>query len=310
MANGNQTPEKTEDKSRSKVKWFERWCGVNSIPARDRLEGCITESRKKLDERIKRLSASPPNPSWAEAAISLLNEADEALKQKKFDSAWRYVLAAQRMEVLGMKPSDDQFELNAIATALREEAETKLRDWRKESVLKLLAPSCQSQTDVSALYRALEIRDEHSNNEYYKIGIRKVPLRNALVLACASVAVTVLLAGFWPFPNNNLRPAHYYDFRMLTAIILFGIMGASLGAIKSLASAGGKIPEQVLSGIIVGMRPILGGAAALGLYAFLRAGFLKLPEPNLGGVLAISFAAGFSEELLIWAVGSISKKGD
>ena len=95
-----------------------------------------------------------------------------------------------------------------------------------------------------------------------------------------------------------------------TALVaVFGALGACLSAIQSLgrAGAGGRIPEHVASSIITITRPALGAAAALGVYAIAASGLLNISldeqEAHLT-ILALAFAAGFSERLVLSAVGT------
>src|ERR1044072_382402 len=221
--------------------WFSLPSDGTSAPEPDRLEGFINEYREILKERTSKRKTK--EESWAVAAQNLLDGAVQALKARKFDVGWRYLLAARRMEVLGASCSDDQPDLQAVAATLRNEADDKLRAWRKESVLQLL-PQTDRRGDIDrfALYRALEIRDEHFSNEYHKIRLRKTPLIVAAIVGCAATALVLILACSGGFPAEASKdvlggtpkddPTQWYAPKMLFAVTLFGIMGACLGAIR------------------------------------------------------------------------------
>lgn len=92
-------------------------------------------------------------------------------------------------------------------------------------------------------------------------------------------------------------------------VAVFGALGACLSAIQSLGHAGAtaRIPEHVASSAITITRPALGAAAALGVYAIAASGILNIAlegeEAHLT-ILALAFAAGFSERLVLSAVGA------
>ena len=95
----------------------------------------------------------------------------------------------------------------------------------------------------------------------------------------------------------------------IALVAVFGALGACLSAIQSLGHAGaqGPIPEHVATSLITITRPALGAAAALGAYAIAASGLLNISlegeEAHLT-VLALAFAAGFSERLVLSAVGA------
>jgi hypothetical protein len=92
-------------------------------------------------------------------------------------------------------------------------------------------------------------------------------------------------------------------------VAVFGALGACLSAIQSLghASDGGRIPEYVASSLITITRPSLGATAALGVYAVAASGLLNISLDNKEAhltILALAFAAGFTERLVLSAVGA------
>ena len=105
------------------------------------------------------------------------------------------------------------------------------------------------------------------------------------------------------------NPARAGDSRMVASAMLFGIMGASVSSIFSLAkgSTAARIPDQLVSFWITLARLAVGGMAALVVYAFLLSGLLQIGRPTPGLMLAIAFAAGFSERLVISAVETVAR---
>jgi hypothetical protein len=126
-----------------------------------------------------------------------------------------------------------------------------------------------------------------------------------LLVLLICIAILLVLAAVVDWDGDLGDP----PIGFVALVAVFGALGACLSAIQSLGRVGahGRIPEHVASSIITITRPALGAAAALGVYAIAASGLLNISlegeEAHLT-VLALAFAAGFSERLVLSAVGA------
>jgi 8-oxo-dGTP pyrophosphatase MutT (NUDIX family) len=263
-----------------------------------RLAGSLAAYREELEYRI---SQSQPHHEadqlWTRAAHRLLDSAQAELNNDNLDEGWKCLMAAQRLELFGLT---DEVRL-VRAKMLRAEAD-KVGGWRQKAIEAILDDECLKQRQVSAerLYEAQLLRDEKSHNQYYKMGLLQDQLQILLRVVGLTMLVVLGLAA------SGIAPLG--DWRMLAAVALFGVMGASFSAFLSLArtSIQSRIPEQIVHSSITLMRPLLGAAAAVAVYVFLQSGLLNFVDLSPAMLLAFSFAAGFSERLLIQSVESLT----
>jgi hypothetical protein len=91
---------------------------------------------------------------------------------------------------------------------------------------------------------------------------------------------------------------------LVISIILFGALGGCFSGVFSISrDAGeGKIPDQILSSWLTIARPVVGVMAALAMAGFLLSGIVQLGTLTVPLILAVSFAVGFSERLLVKAM--------
>jgi hypothetical protein len=99
-------------------------------------------------------------------------------------------------------------------------------------------------------------------------------------------------------------------------VALFGALGGTASGMITIAkSSKGAIPERLLNSWLTIAKPVFGAVAALAVSVFLLAGLLQsvegLLKPSAAittyAVFAISFASGFSERILLRAVGEDGK---
>ena len=70
---------------------------------------------------------------------------------------------------------------------------------------------------------------------------------------------------------------------------------------------GRRIPFHIIAVNLAFARPILGAAAAVAVDAFLQIGFISIAHTVSGAeFMAVSFAAGFSDRLLLRAVANLA----
>ena len=89
---------------------------------------------------------------------------------------------------------------------------------------------------------------------------------------------------------------------------MFGALGGTISGIHSIKNsylAGADIPEGVLNTWLTLARPVIGLAAALAITVFVLGGLVNIGEITVGIYLifAVAFASGFSEKIIIGAVG-------
>ncbi|MFB3923085.1 MAG: hypothetical protein ACE145_15290 [Terriglobia bacterium] len=231
------------------------------------------------------------------AALSMVEKAQDHLEKRKVDLAWLTYDAARRIEI----ESYNERRLALHAAALLEESGKLRSKWRRNSIRKLLAKPAELNLD--AVRKAMEIRDQDLENTHFKVSYFASKLQNLGVLAGAFVAMTVILAYNGAF-TTHLEPGDWLRF---TAVICYGALGATVSTMLSLTPKGiePRIPVQMIIGAMAQARPVLGAAAALAVDAFWRLGIININAPSGLDYTAISFAAGFSDRLLLSAIDKI-----
>ena len=309
------------------------WCS----PSCGRLASAYHAYSVELAHSIERCKQDPEaDSSWAGAALDLLGNVKQALDDGDVDLGWQCFNAAQRMELFGFKKGKGG-RLEAKARAVLHEADAKLGSWRKKTVLGILADpnkrelSLQDSVTADGVYYASQILHEHHNNVYRRLGIIGRQFRILVVIAVLATFGWLLLA---PHLVENASEADspsspaaevqadttatptaeipLGDRALLASVALFGILGASMSGILSLASATAetRIPEMLLNSWFTSSRLVVGAVAALAIHVFLGSGLLAFGESNLPLVLAVSFAAGFSERLVVRAAESVAGGSD
>jgi hypothetical protein len=244
-----------------------------------RLARSVVAFRAEFNLLAARSSARTVPAGWQHTVYSLLDRVEEALEDNDTELGWRCFNAAQRQSMYALTPTERQSEAQVLAF----EAVRKLRSWRKESVERLLLDAdgkLRSCISVQTLMHAKLIAQEHNENAYLKL----YSMRSQLLLLSL---IALLVTGYLfinPAPLTTLAA----DSPVLVRyIILFGVLGASISGILSLAnsSAGERYLEQLLSSWIAFARVAVGAVAALVVYAFLSAGLINLePADSLFGL--------------------------
>jgi hypothetical protein len=296
-----------------------RWgpSGATGTPRYERLNREVSSFQMQLDH----LRGEHPEAWWLKSAETYVGKAaearglaahatDENERDNQVGAGWYFLARAQGMTVFALEGNESA--LRNKVTGLRAEAVEKLSSWRKTAALDYL----KDPPSAGDVHNALELLTGHFENQYFKISVARGLLR---ALTRTLVAVFALLFVFL-----LLQPLLWPDdlgitLRHALALALFGALGGCVSACFSLGGPWSttRIPD-VLSGVgITSMRPLLGGASALGAYVML----LGLGQiigvdskssqlwPPLGPpALAIAFAAGFSERIVIKAVEGIASK--
>jgi hypothetical protein len=246
---------------------------------------------------------------WIRGAEEGIADARAAAAAGRPEVGWRSLLHARRLLVHTFDPSTEagDAELRARATAVAAEAEEKLDGWRLAAVRDLL--SAGEPPTPGAIYAAAEILDARHGNAHRRVAlVRKQVLALALV-EFVGVGGVLALATLWRSPFAATPGSAV----LLVAVALFGLMGASAGRLISLVGAPSpeKLPVLAMNWWMTVGRTLMGAAAALALYAFLHSGLLAVGGVDVTNqafqalVLAVAFAAGFSERLLERAVAAV-----
>ncbi len=293
----------------SRSTWWSRlWRGRIS-PSRTRLARALSTYRVELQDRTERAKLKRiKHRSWSKAAQGTLTKAEAALDEGNIELGWSLLNAAKRIEFPGLFELDQEA-FRARALGIVREAEAKLRSWRKEVVEELLLENGELKPKVGPeeVSFASFILHEHFDNDYHK---RRMARRQLIILGSV---LTLALLAFLSY-MQWFAPFHGFvmmmdDPRFIIAVALFGVMGAAFSGTSSIAqdAVSARIPEQLMESWISLARVAVGAVAAVVIYYFLLSGLLQIAESlSAGLVLAASFAAGFSERLVLRAVGAVS----
>ena len=281
------------------------WNVVFRRPEEDRLAAALVGSEIALAARGSATAAPAPPGSPAPSAIDdALRRARKSYARGALDEGWGALEEAHRLAVFGASPA----ERRERAATLRREAEHKLTGWRRDAVLDacrtLLAPG--ADPDPAVLYGALLVRDGHHQNRYHQTRLLAREFKTvAAFLVLVLVAMWGLSATGAPMPVGDGTP---HGAGIVVWMALFGMLGASFSLAFPLARGDGapRIPDQVRSQAVTGFRPLLGAAAGPVAYAFVQAGIVGLPKDDGALLLTVAFVAGFSERLILRAVGAVA----
>ena len=269
----------------------------------------------RTDIEIRKGSGDGTSP-WIGGAERQIAVAERAAAAGDAEVGWRSLLQARRLLVHSFdgETEEGREELLARATAVRTEAEEKLDGWRLDAVRELLPERRETGTETAvptpgAIYSAAEILDARHGNVHRRVAlVRKQVLVLALV-EFVGVFGLLAVATYWqsPFEAAAGSPT------LLVAVALFGLMGASAGRLVALAGASRPetLPVLAINWWMTLGRTLMGAAAALALYAFLHSGLVAVGGVDVASrafqalVLAVAFAAGFSERLLERAVAAV-----
>jgi hypothetical protein len=219
----------------------------------------------------------------------------EAYRKHDFDSAWGCLLAARRMTIYGF--SDSEREILARVLAL--EIATKCGSWRAAAAEAL---QLGDKPDLPRLIAAMELRDEHSQNQWNKIGRTRVQLQRLTYGLVAAVFVFIWVITNWQVPIDGNSPAP------LLAVALMGVIGGCVSGVQNLgrATLDTKIPVQTVDSLMALTRPAVGAAAALAACFLLNLQVVKFNNESNAALFAICFAAGFTERLVVSGIEKIT----
>lgn len=251
------------------------------------------------------------------SSVPCLAEARQALRRARqvldghgdIDKGWKYLYAAQRMEILAM----EQAQLRTKAIVLLNEAE-KMTGWRKDTVRALLG-EVESGAVVNAehVLQASLIIDEHYMNQAYKDGLLRTHIVNLALLLLLQVAFLSVYFSQIKGVFSSTTELALTDEWMFAAVMFFGLMGGTVSAIISAPTTtkSTRVPEMAGTIRVTMLRILMGMVSALLIVMIVKSGigaqlfnqeiFAKLEKTNYFLLLA-AFVAGFSERLVLRSI--------
>lgn len=280
----------------------------------DRLWAALAVAEAQATELPASVPATTERLAASRTASSLLDKARAAATAGNVDLGWSWLHEVDRVRVVNLADGP----LLARVLSLEEEAESKLKDWRREAVKRLLVtarekakaggplPAEIRPAVESAVQEAVGVLNAQANNRYHQLRVIGENLRRLVVaLAVVLGALLVLFA----FSGVGSRWSDG-DWSTLAGVALFGALGGGLSAIFQFSRpAAVKIPDALLQGWITLGRPLIGAVSALFIYMALRAELiplLTLKQSGTPAYYAFAFIAGFSERLVFSAVGQVT----
>lgn len=280
----------------------------------DRLLAALAVAEAQGNEVPATLPVTAERLAASRTAAALLDKARAAAAAGNVDLGWSWLHEVDRVRVVNLPDGP----LLARVLSLEEEAEAKLRDWRREAVKRLLA-TAREQAKAggalaselrpaveSAVQEAVGVLNAQANNRYHQLRVIGENLRR-LVFALATVLALLLV--LFAFSGVGSRWSDG-DWSTLAGVALFGALGGGLSAIFQFSRpAAVKIPDALLQGWITLGRPLIGAVSALFIYMALRAELiplLTLKQSGAPAYYAFAFIAGFSERLVFSAVGQVT----
>jgi hypothetical protein len=273
------------------------------------LEALIEEQKKKDGDQ-----------TWQKRSLQLLEKAKEALDDGNADLGWRCMKASDRFTLYGLEDDVLKNEAELILAEATDE-EKELTSWRRKSIKTLLAGpdgKLKQSLSPSTVARAKRTLDEHHDNDYHKSAILKVRLRVLTVVSWIAIIAWIARPPISPAVKSiaaasnvsdmvdNALPTRWLWF----AVILSGVLGAVFSGFSSSIATDRKktrIKSELSTPTLTFARLSLAMVSAIAISVFLLSGVLNLPKPNLELLLAVAFASGFSERLLLRAIDSLSK---
>lgn len=286
-----------------------------SLPLR-RLGIAIEVFEAELDMVLEESSPACSDhsyPSWYIRSKQLIEAAKQAHQKRDAERGWRILKAADRVSLYGLDSEALTTEARAILTEATDK-EKSASNWRRVSIMQLLSDENGNlKTPLSSreVARAKRILDEQQDNVYHKLSMLKGRLLLLTVIGLFAVAIWIAWPPLSPAVNEagqivmGTTPAR----RLWLAIILTGVFGALVSGFSSSMTRDqgmARIPAEVLATTVTLARISLAMLTSLAISIFLMSGLLNIPGPGLGVLLAIAFASGFSDRLLMRALESVS----
>jgi hypothetical protein len=216
-------------------RFWQRLKAIRRSTSYNRLSEALPPFRLELENLIKNqpTAGGSCNYQWQEAALCLLERAEQALRDNEPELGWRCFKAATRLELYGL------YNLPGAgfaqkARAIYDEGTAKLRSWRKSTIQYLLEKDGKfnESPPVENAVRAAEILHEHEDNVYEKLSLLQRQLSILSLIAALSVIAWVCLAP----PLRKLQAGDPFPLdtrEFILAVVLFGVMGAIVSGLLS-----------------------------------------------------------------------------
>jgi hypothetical protein len=246
---------------------------------------------------------------WTVAARSHLTKSDLRLAQHDLDGAWNALVDAQREEI----PTLRGVELRNREMALRCEAVKVDSPWRRCAIDGFMKEDTTDEAERALRLAAAQgLLDDFYQTQYYRDGLLRVQMGYLVWISLSALVALLALIGW---AGSDLSGWPEWDWKSLTVVLLFGVLGASFSATRKLSDGTGKskVPELASNVTVTLARTVLGSTPALAAYAFLKSGIVTFVagggnKTPMAVVLAVAFAAGFSERLVLKVLESIDTK--
>ena len=282
--------------------WF--W----SSPDRGRLDGAIKETRIRLDQA----GGDARKQDWWVCADRYVVQASEYLRAKNYHQGWISLQSAEREFLLDPKDPDA---LQRAAIELITEVD-RVSGRRAKEITSLICDTKGGlRTDIYTgplrmrVIRALALRDDQFQTDYFKIMLRRRHLFLLFILLLAGIVFSLLLSAC------NVLPPPFNNFGLMAGVVLFGVLGAALSVARGLLGAdiSAKIPAQQIGSFVIWMRPAIGAAAALISFVLVNAKVFAVMDwdpksPTI--IFTVAVIAGFSERFIVGAIERIAESGE
>jgi hypothetical protein len=252
-------------------------------------------------------NAQPAHAPYLEEAEKSLDKARQHAAESEIDRGWNQVNLARGHLVRCMTPE----QINVKADLLRIEA-SKIPEWRQKQIYHLLGHPDESASRIittDILIDAMKTRDDFYHTRNHTMALRKASL-NVLTITLVVIVLAIIVASFL----IDLQKPESFSQELIVAV-LFGLLGAGFSMATSASSLQRrlKIPEQLSGLMITVIRITIGGAAALIVLFFYKAGNLsnifseRMVESGFFYPV-ISFLSGFSERWVLQLFNSAVKE--
>lgn len=230
-------------------------------------------------------------PAWARDVSVLVEEAWRHVREADFDAAWRVLHAARRRSYHGL---DAQARANEASTLRAELA--KIAPWRRAAGQRLLDSDPGGAPATLAAVALL--RDEHYDNEHYKLRLYTTQLTWLLWLLAVATTAVVATSVFW---GPSVFSGDPLEGRGAAVVIVgSGLMGACMSAVLGLGRARGtRVPTEVMEARLTLARPVVGAAAGVVAVGAVVGGYLTIVPGTTSALALLAFASGFSERLVL-----------
>jgi hypothetical protein len=274
----------------------------------DRLANFIAAAWTEFDHEVHGTGAAVLTEPWARSAYTLLLHAEAHLASWNIEGGWAAALSAQRA-ILSNPHNPERIQRAAIT--LRREAD-KITGWRAKAIQDLI---CGPKGDVMPIgpvelmrvIDAVALRDDFSQNTWFKILLRRRHLLSLFLILWIAILLCLVLSKL------QILPGFLSDISQVSVVVLFGVLGAAVSVAQSLVAqdVSQRIPAQQIGALVVWMRPGIGAAAALVVFALLHANqhfqFLGQYTTEPPVVAVFSFIAGYSERFIMGTLERISQ---